>query len=248
MDYKVRKHYDPETLNELGQSMDEQGMLQPIVVQQKGTKFQLIIGSRRFKSAQKAKAKSIPACIIGKVEDKEAITLALVENIQRQSLTPFEDAWAFLKLIKDYGMSIQEIAKKVGCHQSMIQRRIKLLSVPPELQDMIAKGQLPLSHVNPIASVVSKDEQRRLAKEVTQHRLSARELMTHIQAERGRSRKSTIVTGKRVELRLKGFARFIQGITPNVVKMGQAEIHNIKLALQDLVAEARKSLKTIEES
>jgi|GEM_PF-6629460 ParB family chromosome partitioning protein len=250
MDFQVRKHYDPDKLVELDQSMTEQGLLQPVVVQPMGPKFQLIIGSRRLKVAKKRKDKTIPACIVGKVEDKEAITMALVENLQRQNLTPFEDAWAFLKLIKDYGMSIQDVAKKIGCHQSMVQRRIKLLSVPTELQDMIAKGQLPLSHVDQIASVVSTDEQKRLAKEVTRHRLSARELVTHIHAELGRKQKSRIdksLTGKRIELRIKGFARFLGGMTPSVIKMGGAEIENIKLALQHLIAEARKSVKTIEE-
>lgn len=251
MDFKVRKHYDEEKLIELDQSMTEQGLLQPIVVQPKGLKFELIIGSRRFKVAKLAKEKSITACVIGKIEDKEAITMALVENLQRQNLTPFEDAWAFLKLIKDYGMSIQEIAKRIGCSESLVRKRMKLLSVPSELQDLIAKGKLPLSHIDPIASVVSEGEQKRLAKEVTTNRLSARDLVTQIQEERGRKERSRIdksMTGKRVELRLSRFARFIEGVTPNVLKMGGAEIENIKLALQRVIAEAKKSIKAMDEA
>lgn len=251
-DLQVRKYYDKEALTELANSLSEQGTLQPLLVRPKGKKFELVVGSRRLKAAQQLKAKVIPACILKDLQDKNMLELALTENLQRQDLTPFEEAWAILKLVKDFKMGIQEVARRIGRHESFVRKRIKLLSVPLDLQKMVAKKQLPLTHVESIAKVTSEEEQKRIAKEITHHHLSHSDVVTYLQEEHGTKmrarRDKATLTGKRVQLKINGFTRFIQSVTPLVVKMAGGEVINVRAALEQLIREAQKAVKELKES
>ena len=241
--FKVRKHYDLEKLGELSNSVATTGMLQPVVVQPKGDKFELIIGSL-------TNAKSIPACIIGEVEDRRAIIMALIENLQRTDLTPFEDAWAFLKLIKDYEMSMKEIAVELGCSESLIRNRIKLLGASREVQAMIVRKEIPLGHVEPILSASSKGEQNRLAKTAAKHELSERDLVTLIQEQGGRKRRGRRgkpMDAKRVELKVRDFTHFMQDSMPHVIDAAGPSLRSMKSALKRLARDVGKYLLAIRE-
>ena len=136
-DLNIRKFYNDDTLEELSRSFSEVGNLYPILVRPGNNgKYELIAGSRRLKAAEKSDLSHVPVCVISDIDDKGIIELALSENLQREDLTPFEEAEAIMRLMKDFNMGAGEIAKRIGRNIGFVRNRIKLLSLPEELQEM----------------------------------------------------------------------------------------------------------------
>ncbi len=246
-DLQVRKYHDQESLVELSQSWLGQGQLQNIIVRpykKKDDQFELVLGSRRLKAAQKAGEKFINAAVVKNVNDAQVIVMALTENIHRQNLTPFEEAGAVMKLIKDYKMSIEAIVKQLNRGANFVNGRLKLLSVPKDLQDMVADKKLTVAHVGKLAVVTDPEEQKRIAKEVVKNNLSEEDLETYLQQELLKSQQNrnnkSIPTGKKLVLQIERQVQWVQKISDFGDKMGQAEIHKVRLALKRLVAETEK--------
>lgn len=253
-DLQVRKYYDRESLMELSQSWLSQGQLQNIIVRpykKKDGQFELVLGSRRLKAAQKAGEKFINAAVVKNVNDAQVIVMALTENIHRQDLTPFEEAAAFVKLIKDYKMSIKAITKQLNRDESFVHRRLKLLSVPKELQDMVAERKLTVAHIGKLAVVTDPEEQKRIAKEVVKNNLNEEDLETFLQQEMLKGQQSRknkpVPTGKKLVLQIERQVQWVKTISDFSGKMGQAEIHNVRLALKKLITEAEKVIKKFDE-
>jgi len=241
-DLNIRKFYNDDTLEELSRSFSEVGNLYPILVRPGNNgKYELIAGSRRLKAAEKSDLSHVPVCVISDIDDKGIIELALSENLQREDLTPFEEAEAIMRLMKDFNMGAGEIAKRIGRNIGFVRNRIKLLSLPEELQEMVSQGKLSLQHVESLADIISPDEQMKFAQLTVNNALSQQELTTLIEDEigkkaRGRNDLSRI-TGKKLCLKIKNFTKFLKGITPHVLIMGEAEKLNIRATLSDLKEE-----------
>lgn len=252
---QIRKFYDKDKMRELVRSIRIGGVMQGIVVRPyRGNRFELVFGSRRLKGAKRSGEKTIPALIRSNLEDKDVIIMALSENLQRQDLEPFEEAKAILRLLKEYKMPIQEVALKIGRHSGFIKKRLKLLKMPKEVQQLVADGKIPVGHVDMLASF-SISEQRKMAQDASTQGLSQREFQVHIEesqpgsptsVRKARKRGKNSETGwnsEKLKLRIKDFTRFIKSVRPIILDMGPIEIHNIRLALEGLSKEATSAVE-----
>ncbi|MEO8162201.1 MAG: ParB/RepB/Spo0J family partition protein, partial [Ilumatobacteraceae bacterium] len=144
--HQPRIHFDEDTLSELSASIRAIGLLQPILVRPgKGGRYELIAGERRWRAATRAGLTVIPA-IIRISDDVSSVEQALVENLHRQDLTPLEEAAAYKQLLDDFGMTHEDIAKKVGRSRSAITNSVRLLALPAAIQQLLANGRLSSGH------------------------------------------------------------------------------------------------------
>lgn len=176
-----RIDYDEEKLAELKNSIREQGMLQPILVRSRESGFEVIAGERRLKAARSLKLEKIPI-IIKEVTDKEALEIALVENIQREELNPIEEAKAFRKLIDDFHYTQEEVAQAVGKERSTITNLLRVLNLPENIQQGVFDGHISMGHARTLLGVEDPSEKNKLFEAVIRDRLSVRELENIVKA------------------------------------------------------------------
>lgn len=180
--FQPRKKFDKEALNELAQSIKENGILQPIVVRKRPAGgFEIVAGERRWRASQLAGLHEVPA-LIKNFSDQDALQLALIENIQREDLDPVEEAESYQRLMEEFNLSQQQVADKVGKERSTVANAIRLLVLPFEIKNMIAEKQISVGHAKVILSVDGKTEQMRLAKAVQLKNLSVRSLEQMVKA------------------------------------------------------------------
>ena len=164
-----RKNFDPTALQELATSIKNYGVIQPIVVKKKGDRYLIIAGERRFRACKLAGVKTIPA-VVRDYTDSQIKEIALLENIQREDLNPMETATCMQELLKDYGWTQEELSEKLGKSRPAVTNTLRLLSLCPEVQDMIRSGKLSAGHARCLVVVQDKDVQIRLANmAVTKH-------------------------------------------------------------------------------
>lgn len=179
-----RMDFNEEQLNELIASIQEKGVLAPILVRRAGEKYEIIAGERRYRAARQLKLDRVPA-VVRDVDDKEALVLSIVENIQRQELNPMEEARAFEKLIKDFSLTQENIAKAVSKDRSTVANTLRLLNLPPEIQKAISQGKLSFGHGKALLGLDSIPQQIKLTQLVLSKSLSVRELENYILSHRG---------------------------------------------------------------
>lgn len=184
--FQPRQHFAEAELEELAQSIRQQGLLQPVVVRPVDGGYELVAGERRFRAAQRAGLAEIPA-VVREVDDRAALELALVENLQRTDLDPIEEARAYERLRTEFGLTQEEIAARVGKHRSTIANTVRLLRLPEEIQREIAAGRLTAGHARALLAVDSPEEQRRLAREFLQQGVSVRDAERRSQPARRRT-------------------------------------------------------------
>lgn len=170
-----RQEFDEEKLKELADSIREHGLLQPILVKPEGNFYQIIAGERRFRASQLAGLDRIQ-CIVRDCTEQEMTEKALIENIQRDDLSPVEEGLAYAKLIEDYGLTQEQVAKRVGKGRPTIANLIRIIQLPQEILDLLNKGNISLGHAKVILTVDSPDDQIQLAEKVYSESLSVREL------------------------------------------------------------------------
>ena len=169
-----RKYFDDEKLEELSESIKTYGILQPILVQKKDGYYEIIAGERRWRAALKAGLKEIPV-IIREYTDKEILELSLIENIQREDLNPIEEAEAYKRLIDEFGMSQEEMAKRVSKSRSAVANSLRLLKLEGDVRKMLVDGQLSMGHARALLSLEIAEEQIEVARKVADRQLSVRE-------------------------------------------------------------------------
>lgn len=171
--YQPRRIFNQSALDELSQSIKEQGVIQPIVVRKLNAKeYELIAGERRWRAAQIAGLNQIPALVCN-IDNKSALAIGLIENIQRQDLNPIEEAAALRKLIDEFGITHEEVAKSVGRSRAAVSNMLRLLTLTPVVQEYLISKQLDVGHAK-ILMVFSSDEQERLASIIVDKKLSVR--------------------------------------------------------------------------
>lgn len=152
--HQPRKSFDPGKLNELAESIRENGIIQPLIVTKtQGSDYELIAGERRLQAAKLAGLDRVPV-VIRSVSEKEQLQLAIVENIQREDLSPIEEARAYQALAEDFGLSHAEIAQIMSKNRSTITNSIRLLQLCPQIQELILGGELSAGHARAILSVI----------------------------------------------------------------------------------------------
>lgn len=179
--YQPRRQFDKEALQELAQSIRENGILQPIVARRiSNGKLEIVAGERRWRAAQIAALHEVPV-ILRSFTDKEALELAIVENIQREDLNPIEEAEGYHRLIQDFKLSQQQVAEKVGKDRATVANAVRLLSLPTEVKDMIAESNLSVGHAKVLLGLPDAKKQIEMAKKVINEKMPVRKLEKMIQ-------------------------------------------------------------------
>jgi len=169
-----RENFDPDALAELAMSIEEVGLLQPIVVRAKEAgRFELIMGERRLRASKMAGLKQIPA-IVRNTQDDEMLREALIENLQREQLNPLEEAAAYRQLLDDFGATHEQIARKVGRSRPHITNMLRLLTLPPSIHNRLASGVLSAGHARALLALDDPAAQEHLAKRIVAEGLSVR--------------------------------------------------------------------------
>ncbi|UCD11035.1 MAG: ParB/RepB/Spo0J family partition protein [Nitrospinaceae bacterium] len=169
-----RKHFDDEKLDELVQSIRENGVLQPVIVQKKEKGYELVVGERRWRASQKANLKKIPV-IVREVSETRSLEIALIENIQRQDLNPIEEAEAYARLGNDFGLTQEQLAKRLGKSRVAITNTLRLLNLSPAVKQDLISGRLTAGHARALLGLENEKEIEALRREVVKKGLSVRE-------------------------------------------------------------------------
>jgi ParB family chromosome partitioning protein len=174
--YQPRVHFDEETLAALAESIEEVGVLQPVLVRPLGPdSYQLIAGERRWRAAQRAGLEEMPV-IVRAVEDMTSLEQAVVENLHRQDLNPLEEAAAYQQLIEDFGLTQDNLAVRVGRSRSAVTNTLRLLQLAPPIQSHLIDGRLTAGHARALLSVDDGPRRDALARQAVAEELSVRRL------------------------------------------------------------------------
>ena len=169
-----RRSFDEESLGELAESIKQVGLLQPVVVRALGPgRYELVMGERRWRAAQRAGLTEIGA-IVKQTQDDDLLRDALIENLHRQQLDPLEEAAAYQQLLDDFGATHEELARKVGRSRPHISNTLRLLNLPPAVQKRVAAGVLSAGHARALLSLDGAEAQERLARRIAAEGLSVR--------------------------------------------------------------------------
>jgi len=172
--YQPRNEFNEEALEELAESINQYGLLQPVIVRKVLNGYELIAGERRWRAAKKNGAKTIPA-IVREYSDIETTEIALIENLQRENLNAIEEAGAYQRLVNEFGLTQEELAKKIGRSRSHIANFIRLLNLPEIVQEYVSRGTLTMGQVRPLLTLESEDLQIEAAEYIIAEDLSARD-------------------------------------------------------------------------
>lgn len=169
-----RSHFDEDALQELADSIKQYGIIEPLVVQKKGSRFEIIAGERRWRAARIAGMKEVPV-VIKEYSENEIFTIALIENIQREDLNPIEEATAYQKLIKELNLKQDEVAEKVAKSRTAITNSMRLLKLEERVQQMLIDEMISEGHGRALLPIDDSEEQFALAMRIFDEKLSVRE-------------------------------------------------------------------------
>jgi ParB family chromosome partitioning protein len=170
-----RESFGEEELEELARSIQQNGVVQPVVVRRDKTGYQLIAGERRWRAAQKAGLRKLPA-IVRRVSDDRILDLALIENLLRQDLNPVEEARGFQRLVDEHGLTQEEVARRLGMKRTTISNSLRILKLDSDVLDKVRRGILSAGHAKVLSGVADAADQVSLAREVEKRGLSVRGL------------------------------------------------------------------------
>lgn len=169
-----RRFFDERKIAELADSVRGQGILQPLVVRKVTRGYELILGERRFRAAQRAGMKQVPV-IVKEASDAESLEMALVENIQREELTPIEEALAYRQLMEEFDLTQEQVAKRVGKSRPAVTNLLRVLNLPGEIRESVDTGSLTVGHARALLALDVPAEQLLIARRIIENGLSVRE-------------------------------------------------------------------------
>ncbi len=181
--FQPRRDFDDEEIKHLAESIEAQGLLQPVVLRKAGSGYQIISGERRFRALKHLGKDKIPSIVKADVSDVEMLEMALVENIQRENLNDIDVALSYQKLLFDCGLSHQQLSERVGKSRSVITNTLRLLKLPENIGEMVRTRKISSGHARALLSVKSEKEQLTLAEKIVDLNLSVREIEKLSQSE-----------------------------------------------------------------
>jgi ParB family chromosome partitioning protein len=221
--YQPRKTFSPESLEELKKSIIENGILQPIIIRKSLIKgYEIVAGERRYRAAREAGLKTVPA-VVRDFDDKQMMELALLENLQRENLSPIEEAEAYSVIMDKLGYTQEEIADKMGKSRSHVANHLRLLTMPEQLQQLVSSDKVSYGHAKVLLGLKDKVEMLKIAKKVLELGLSVRQLEELIKKEKQKkpANKEKNVPNEHVK-------HFVQEQTENIrEKLGTKVIINL---------------------
>ena len=182
-----RKVFDKQTIEELAQSIRENGILQPILVRKIGERYQIVSGERRYRASKLAGEQSIPA-VIRRLDEEQTMLAGLIENIQRQDLNPIEEARTLRDILLNYGLTHDQLADRVGRSRSALTNRLRLLQLPEDVQEMVVSGKISAGHAKMLAGIKNPLEVKTWAKLIVKDHLSVYEIEKRISQSRVQKR------------------------------------------------------------
>ncbi|MEN6565146.1 MAG: ParB/RepB/Spo0J family partition protein [Veillonellales bacterium] len=198
--FQPRHVFDEEALAELTQSIRQYGVLQPIVVRRTLKGYELVAGERRWRASQKAGLSVIPA-VVREYTDSEMTEIALIENLQREDLNPLEEAAAYKMLMEKFGLTQEEVARKIGRSRSLIANTLRLLKLHPGVQEYVSRGTLSMGQVRPLLALENPELQLEAAEMIMEEDLSARdaeELVKRIGKTKRKPRTEVVEKGREI--------------------------------------------------
>jgi ParB family transcriptional regulator, chromosome partitioning protein len=242
-----RKRFESDSVGGLADSIRAQGLIQPIVVRPRlEGGYELIAGERRWRAAREAGVATIPA-VVREADDRETLLLALVENVAREDLSPVDEARAYALLLDEFGLSLGEVAERVGKSKPTVSNRVRLLELPDDVLAMINRHELTEGHARAVLSVPDQDGRRRLARAIVREGMSVRaaERAARWAGARTRERRVTQVDpvlAERVKgalLRLTGFEAKVGASGVRLPLDGEVQLAELAEALERLEASGR---------
>lgn len=170
-----RKTFDEDKLEELAASIEEHGLIQPVVLRKAGKGYEIVAGERRWRAARKIGIKELP-CIVKELTDEENMLLAIIENMQREDLNPIEEAEGIKQMIDTYGLTQEQVSKSVGKSRPYIANCLRILKLPEAIVSFVAEGELSAGHAKALAGIEDEGRQLELAKDTIKHGWSVRQL------------------------------------------------------------------------
>lgn len=226
-----RKTFDEDKLAELADSIKQNGVLQPILVRKKGQKYEIVAGERRYQASKLAGLKEIPA-VVRDIDDNKVFQLALIENLQRSDLSPIEEAKGYKQLLTSQGLTQEELSKILSKSRSAIANTLRLMDLPPEVQEMMEQGLLTAGHARAILAVPAEEGRIRLAQKVVTESLTVRQtenLAPLFSVERTETRTRTVAPQS-----FKRAARELRKVLDTNVKVKQVRGKNkIEIEFKD---------------
>ena len=168
-----RRYFNEAKIAELSESIRNQGILQPLVVRKIPQGYELILGERRFRAAQRAQLERVPV-IVKEVSDAESLEMALVENIQREELTPIEEALAYRQLMEEFNLTQEQVAQRVGKSRPVVTNLLRVLNLPEEIKEKIDQGTITVGHARALLALNIPEQQLEMARHIMEHGLSVR--------------------------------------------------------------------------
>lgn len=190
--YQPRREFNPQQIEELAESIRAEGLLQPVVVRSADGKFQLIAGERRWRAFQSLQLKTIPARVV-KASNASAATMALIENLQREGLNPVDEAAGYASLIRDFDLTQEQVAERVGKGRATVANVLRLLNLSAEIRDFLASGMISPGHAKVLLGLETEQEQAVVARRIVADGLSVRAtegVVNNIQRKSGSKRGS----------------------------------------------------------
>lgn len=178
--YQPRKVFQPEAIEELKLSIQEHGILQPIIVRKTIKGYEIVVGERRFRAAKEAKLERIPA-VVRELNEQQMMELAVLENLQREDLNPIEEGIAYQTLMEKLKLTQEELAKRLGKSRPHLANHIRLLSLPPKIQELISAGKISMGHGRALLGLRKKDKLPVLVDKIIQEGMNVRKLEQLIQ-------------------------------------------------------------------
>jgi ParB family chromosome partitioning protein len=184
--HQPRRDFKEESLSELAESIRSEGLLQPVVVRRKGDTFELIAGERRWRACRKLKLKLIPARVVEASESSSAV-LSLIENLQREDLNPIEEAMGYASLMRDFDLTQEQVAERVGRSRAAVANALRLLQLQREIQAYIIKGLLSVGHAKVLLGVEDLETRLLLSRQSIERGWSVREVERQVERFKGHS-------------------------------------------------------------
>jgi len=219
-----RRRFAPEATEGLAGSIKAQGLLQPVVVRPRPEGgYELIAGERRWRAARQAEVETVPA-LVREADDRDSLLLALVENVAREQLSAVEEARAYAVLLDEFGLSLGDVAERVGRSKPSVSNRLRLLELPDEVLWMLARGELTEGHARAVLAVPDHDARRRLARRIARDGLSVRAAERAAQASGARRRARATPVHTHLAERARAAAERLTGRCARV-RAGRLEIY-----------------------
>ncbi len=197
--YQPRQKFDEQKIKELSDSIKEKGVIQPILIRSVGDKYEIIAGERRWRAVKELGLKEIPS-IVREVIDRDMFEISLIENIQREELNPLEEAEAYRQLIEDFGLTQEEMSKRIGKDRSSIANTLRLLKLPEEIKQYMVEGLISAGHARTVLSLETPKKQDYLVKRIMKHHLTVRQAEDIVKKVKGKGLKERKEKGKNIEL------------------------------------------------